>query len=139
MEEIILSPDKSVIRRENVVSRPSGPWTASIHSFLRHLHATGFTSAPSIIGSGVDSEGREMVSYIDGEFIHPGPWSDDALVDVGQTLRRLHDTSLTFVPDADAVWQSWFLRELGASKRVVSHGDVAPWFGRLSGLYSNKV
>ncbi|SDD84990.1 Phosphotransferase enzyme family protein [Paenibacillus sp. UNCCL117] len=68
-----------------------------------------------------------MVSYIDGEFIHPSPWNDEALVEVGRTLRSLHDASLTFVPNADDVWQSWFLRELGVSKRVISHGDVAPW------------
>ncbi|WP_240633138.1 aminoglycoside phosphotransferase family protein [Paenibacillus montanisoli] len=124
-DEIILSSEKSVSRKENIVFRPSGPWTPSIHSLLRHLRKSGFTSLPSVIGSGLDAENREMLSYIDGEFVHPGPWSDDALAEVGSMLRRLHDASSDFEPAANAAWKPWFLRGLGGSKRVYSHGDVA--------------
>lgn len=126
-DEIILSPDKSVIRKENVVLRPSGPWTPSVHSLLGHLQKSGFTSLPSVIDSGLDAEGREMLSFIEGEFVHPGPWSDDALAEVGSMLRRLHNASAHFEPAADAVWKPWFLRELGDAKYVYSHGDIAPW------------
>lgn len=126
-EETVLSPDKSVVRKGSMVLRPSGPWTPGIHSLLRHLHNTGFTSAPSIVGSGLDTEGREMVSYIEGESVHPGPWSDEAISEVGSLLRRLHDHSATFEPPAHAVWKPWFLRELGGTSVVYSHGDVAPW------------
>ncbi|MFD0715714.1 aminoglycoside phosphotransferase family protein [Paenibacillus sp. GCM10027626] len=127
MDEIVLSPDKSVIRQGNVVLRPAGPWTPSVHSFLRHLQSSGFTEAPSIVGSGVDAEGRETLSFVAGEFVHPGPWSDAALVQVGQMLRRLHNTSEAFQPTADAEWKPWFLQKLGGSRLVISHGDVAPW------------
>ncbi len=73
--------------------RPAGPWTPSIHSLLRHVKNSGFGSLPSVIGSGIDEEGREMLSYIEGEFVHPGPWSDEAIAEVGRMLRRLHDAS----------------------------------------------
>lgn len=126
-DEIILSIEKSVSRKEDKVFRPSGPWTPSVHSLLRHLPKSGFKTLPSVIGSGLDSKNREMLSFIDGEFVHPGPWSDDALAEVGRMLRRLHDASSTFEPAVDAVWKPWFLRELGVSKHIYSHGDVAPW------------
>jgi len=127
-DERMLSLEKSVSRKDNVVLRPSGPWTASVHSYLRFLRKTGFASLPSVIGSGLDEKGREMLSWIDGEFVHPGPWSDDALAEVGSMLRALHDASAKFEPAADAVWKRWFLRELGGeTKPIISHGDVAPW------------
>ncbi|WP_274648739.1 aminoglycoside phosphotransferase family protein [Paenibacillus humicola] len=126
-EEVVLSAEKSVARQGDVVLRPSGPWTPHVHALLRDLRKRGFTSVPSIIGSGLDQEGREMLSYIEGEFVHPGPWRDEAIVEVGRMLRRLHDASAQFKPAADAVWKPWFLRDLGGSNRVYSHGDVAPW------------
>ncbi|WP_238403111.1 phosphotransferase [Paenibacillus mesophilus] len=68
-----------------------------------------------------------MLSFIEGEFVHPGPWSDDAIVEVGKMLRRLHDATAMFEPAADAVWKPWFLRDLGGPHYVFSHGDIAPW------------
>lgn len=126
-EEIILSHEKNVSRKENVVFRPSGPWTPSVHSLLRHFRKAGFTSVPSVVGSGIDEKGRETLSFMDGEFVHPGPWSDEAIVEVGKMLRSLHDASAKFEPAADAAWKPWFLRGLGGPKQVYSHGDIAPW------------
>jgi len=123
----MLSPDKSVSRRDDVVFRPSGPWTPSVHALLRYLPTAGFAALPAVVGSGTDAEGRETLSYIEGEFVHPGPWSDEAIAEVGRMLRRLHDASAGFRPDADARWKPWCLRELGGADRVYSHGDVAPW------------
>ncbi|MFE5323064.1 phosphotransferase [Paenibacillus sp. NPDC056579] len=126
-EEIVLSDEKSVSQKGNVVLRPSGPWSPYVFSLLRHIRETSGLLVPSIVGPGFDSEGREMLSYIEGEFVHPGPWSDDALVEVGRMLRRLHDAGARFEPEANAVWKPWFLRDVGESKRVYSHGDIAPW------------
>ena len=69
-EDVVLSPEKSVVRQGQIVYRPSGPWTPAIHSLLRHLRQTGFTSIPEIIGSGCNENGQEMLSYIEGEFVH---------------------------------------------------------------------
>lgn len=116
-----------VTRQNNIVFREAKPWTPSIHQLLQHLHDCGFGAAPRIAGSGYDEHGRETLIHIEGEFVHPGPWSDQALVRVGQTLRRLHDITACFIPSADAIWQPWFLRELGSGARVIGHGDLAPW------------
>lgn len=126
-EEIKLSSEKSVFRKGNIVYRPSGPWTPSVHSLLRHLRQAGFISLPSIVGPGVDSEGYETLSFIEGEFVHPGPWGDEALVEVGRMLRGLHDASSDWEVRSPAVWKPWFLREIGGTRIVFSHGDVAPW------------
>jgi hypothetical protein len=125
--EIILSEAKSVSRKDNKVLRPSKAWTPSIHSLLRYLEHSDFPAAPRIIDSGFHEDGREMLKYVEGEFVHPGPWSDEALVEVGLMLRRLHDVTASFNPAFDAAWQPWFLRELGESRRIISHGDVTPW------------
>jgi hypothetical protein len=116
-----------VTRGGNVVFRETKPWTASIHLLLRHLESAGFAAAPRLAGSGFDEQGRETLIHIEGESVHPGPWSDEALVQVGQLLRRLHDITAAFTPPVEAVWQPWFLRQLGGEKRVIGHGDLAPW------------
>lgn len=125
--EALLSAEKSVSRRGGVVLRPSGPWTAGVLAFLRHLERVGFTGAPRVVEPGQDADGREMVTFVEGEFVHPGPWSDAALVEVGRMLRRLHDAATAFEPPPGATAKAWFLRDIGGVARVFSHGDVAPW------------
>lgn len=125
--ETVLSTDKSVSRRGDVVLRPSGPWTPSVLALLRHLERSGFTAAPKVVEPGLAPDGREMVSYVQGQFVHPAAWSESALAAVGRMLRRLHDTTATFEAPTGAVWKPWFLRDIGGGPRVFSHGDVAPW------------
>lgn len=126
-DETILSEAKSVMRRDGLVMRPAMPWSTSVHKLLRHLEQTGFKEAPRVDGTGFAPDGRETLAYMDGEFVHPGPWSDEGIIEVGRLLRRLHDAAASFEPGADAVWQPWFLRELGGANRICGHGDVAPW------------
>lgn len=98
-----------------------------MHALLRHVRKSGLAAVPDIVGSGIDAEGRETLSYVEGEFVHPGPWRDDALAEVGRLVRRLHDAAAKFEPAAGAEWKPWFLRTLGDSDRICSHGDIAPW------------
>lgn len=117
----------AVARRGDVVFRETGPWATTIHRLLKHLESVGFAGAPRIVGTGFDGRGREMLTYMDGTFVHPGPWGDDALPILGQMLRKLHDATASFsVPD-DAVWRAWFGRTLGGPRFVIGHCDVAPW------------
>ncbi|MBD2870306.1 phosphotransferase [Paenibacillus arenilitoris] len=125
-EEIVLSSDKSVYQKGDIVLRPSGPWTPGVHALLRHLRQEG-QPVPPVIGTGVDEEGRETLGFMEGEFVHPGPWSDDAIVEVGRMVRRLHDAAATFEPAPDAAWKPWFLRGVGGPAVVFGHGDIAPW------------
>ena len=118
---------KAVYRRGQVVVREAGPWTATVHSLLRHLEDVGFAGAPRVVGSGFDAEGRETLTYIEGEFTQPGPWTLEGAAAVGKLLRDLHDATASYRPPPDAIWGPWFGRPLGGPDRVIGHCDVAPW------------
>jgi len=64
----------AVYRVGDVVVPDSGPWTRTVHALLRHLEEVGFEAAPRVVGSGFDANGREMLTFIQRDFIHPGPW-----------------------------------------------------------------
>jgi hypothetical protein len=67
---------RSIVHRQgNVVIRNSGPWTPAVHALLRHLQDVEFPAAPRLVGSGLRQDGREVLTFIDGEFTQPGPWS----------------------------------------------------------------
>jgi hypothetical protein len=93
-----------VYRSADVVIRETGPWAPSVHALLRHLESVGFSAAPRLVGTGFDEAGRETLTYIEGEFIDPGPWSLAGVSAVGGLLRELHKASAAFVPPPDAIW-----------------------------------
>ena len=57
-----------VMRHGDTVRRPAGPWTPAVHALLNHLENAGFTGSPRVVGDGYDDRGREVVTYIPGEF-----------------------------------------------------------------------
>lgn len=117
-----------VSRRGGTVFREAGPWSETVIRLLQHLRDVGFEAAPQVIGTGFDALGRETVSFIEGDFVHPGPWPDEALFAIGALLGRLHEATASFEVLEDAVWRSWFGRDLqGGSKRVIGHCDTGPW------------
>jgi len=128
-----------VVRIGNAVHRPVRPSTSTVHAVLRHLEQAGFTGAPRV--SGFDDAGREMLSYLEGETAGEAPWpawvsSDEALVQVGSWLRRLHDATVAFVPPEGAVW---FAAQRWRPGLVIGHHDAAPYNavwrdGRLVGF-----
>lgn len=120
-------PNKEVFREGAVVHRQTGPWTSSVHSLLRHLEAVGFTGAPKIVGLGYDNRGLETLTFIQGEFMQPGPWTLEGAAAIGQLLRTVHGATASYHPPPDAVWQPWFGRGLGSHARVIGHCDVGPW------------
>ena len=96
--------ERSVVHRSgDVVLRETGPWATSVHSLLRHLEDVGFAAAPRVVGSGFASDGRETLSYIEGEVIDPVPWSLAGAAAVGQMLRDLHDAVASYRPLPDAI------------------------------------
>jgi phosphotransferase family enzyme len=116
------------VRVGDEVRRPSQPWTATVHSVLRHLEGVGFEGAPR--ARGFDEQGRERLTFLRGETLgETMPWpdwlrSDDALRQVGGWLRRLHDATVTFEPAVDAVWftgRSW------QPGLLIAHLDASPW------------
>lgn len=128
-----------VVRIGATVRRPSGHWTPAVHDLLRYLEAAGFAESPRVLGS--DGQGREILSFIEGETTmqHPWPdwaWAEDTLAQAGRLLRRYHDTVATF-PGAP---RHWLAGPAGvAPGQVVCHNDFAPYNvvyrdGRIIGL-----
>jgi hypothetical protein len=137
-EEVLAGGNMTaVVRVGDTVRRAAGPWTPTIHAFLRHLRASGFTRVPEPLG--IDDRGREIISLLPGAPAHyplPGfAWSDATLAAVAGCLRAFHDASLGFVPPPDACWQ-WPAHE---PAEVICHNDFAPYNlmfedGRLTGV-----
>jgi len=115
-----------VSRTENTVLRETGPWARTVHALLRHLERVGYAGAPRVVGSGFDAQGRETLTYMEGEVLHPRPWGEDAMAHLGLLLRDLHRATTSFSVPTDAIWRQWFGRELGRPN-AIGHCDAAPW------------
>jgi hypothetical protein len=116
------------VRVGDEVRRSAQPWTATVHSVLRHLEDVGFDSAPR--ARGFDEQGRERLTFLSGQTLgETSPWpdwlcSDDALRQVGAWLRRLHDATAASRPAPDAVW---FTGRPWQPGLVIAHLDASPW------------
>ena len=107
------------------VHRSTGPWTPAVHALLRHLERVGFEGSPRVLG--FDDQGREVLSWVQGEApIAPWPaWmrADDTLRNLALLLRRFHDAVAGWIPPEDAVWRRW-LGSVGGP--IIRHGDLWP-------------
>ena len=116
------------VRAGDEVRSPRQPWTATVHSVLRHLEDAGFDGAPR--ARGFDDQGRERLTFLPGETLgETWPWPgwlrrDDALRQVGGWLRRLHEATATYRPPDDAVW---FTRRPWQPGLLIGHLDASPW------------
>jgi len=88
-----------VVRVGDTVRRPLHRNSAFVHALLLHLEAVGFEGAPRFLG--IDEEGREILSYVEGH-VYPGVdeiddpvsiLSDEHLVSASQLIRRFHDAT----------------------------------------------
>lgn len=144
MSEIPLAGGRStagVVRVGDTVRRTAGPWTPTIHAYLRHLRAAGFSGAPDVLG--IDDQGREILTYIPGETlgdaIDPAepvtelavtrPWtppmrSDRALAAIGTLYAGLHAAARGFAPPSP-IWREYELPMHPGE--IVCHGDPGPW------------
>jgi hypothetical protein len=90
---------EGVVRVGATVRRPMGRNAVFIHALLRHLDQFGFEGAPRYLG--VDSAGREVLTFIEGEVAgrpHPAWIADEnQLASVGRLLRRYDDAAASFV------------------------------------------
>lgn len=130
-----------VVRVGDTVRRPSGPWTPTVHGLLQHLRQQGFTYAPEPLG--FDEQGREVLSYLPGTTVGPGPdwptwvWDEDLLAEVGRIIALYHQAVAAFRPVGLVPWDSG-PAELGPDE-IVCHHDLAPYnmvfeSGRLRGI-----
>ena len=111
-----------VSRVGDTVRRPWRSTSPATHALLEHLDRAGFDGAPRFLG--VDEQGREVLSYVEGEAaIEPLPeWAfgDAAMVSVAELLRRYHDGVASFDP-SPYTWPS----AVPAAFRggIVTHND----------------
>ena len=82
---------RGVVRVGDTVRRPMPPNPPYVHGLLAHLERCGFEGAPRFLG--VDSRGREIVSYIEGDTLpHNGfRLSSEAVAAGARLVRRVHD------------------------------------------------
>jgi len=111
-----------VVRVGDTVRRPVTPYSGATHELLAHLRRVRFDGAPCFLG--IDEQGREVLSYVEGEApIHPYPaWAhaDEVLAGVAALLRGYHDAVESF----DASGHAWPTRiPSGYGPVLVSHND----------------
>lgn len=131
----------AVVRVGETVRRSTGAWTPTVHALLRHLDEAGFREAPKALG--IDDNGLEVLSFMEGETIGWTDWpdfmlSEDGLRQLAAALHRYHDAVRSFVPPAKAVWRNPLAREWKDAE-LVRHGDFSPFNtvwqdGRLTGV-----
>jgi hypothetical protein len=115
---------RPIVRVGDTVRRPAGWWTPAVQALLRHLQEVGFSYAPR--PGGVDSEGREVVSYIAGESGATGWYrihSEQGLRRFATLLREYHEAIRDFRPSHDL---EWAIRP-SDPQEVVCHNDFGPW------------
>ncbi|TYC18952.1 aminoglycoside phosphotransferase family protein [Actinomadura syzygii] len=115
-----------MVRLGDTVRRPPHPWTPAVHALLRYLEQAGFPYSPRVLG--MDQQGREVLTYLDGES-GPCGWAnvvnDAGLIAFARLLRDYHDTVAGFRPPEEL---SWFTGRRGVGRdEVVCHGDFGPW------------
>jgi hypothetical protein len=145
MDELERLPEgrggSAVWRSAAGVHRTTGPWTPTVHAFLGHLEAKGFSGAPRVVG--FDDQGRELLTYIEGDVLadpswrpgEPGPWppyaqTDYVLAAAGHLLRDLHAAAASFRP-VKPEWKQYDWPVVLPGE-IVCHGDV----GRHNTVYS---
>lgn len=121
---------EGLVRVGDTVRRPPGERAEMVRDLLRHLESVGFDGAPRFLG--IDSAGREVLSYIDGEVAgRPQPlWmaDEDRMISVARLVRAYHDAVEGFgIPTGlPAPIEPPGLPELDDPLELVGHQDITP-------------
>jgi Phosphotransferase enzyme family len=108
-----------VVRVGDTVRRPPGP--EAVRALLEWYEYVGFDGAPRFLG--FDGQGREVLSFVEGEpAFPPVPSGDEAVSAIGQLLRRTHDAQEGFVPPV----VDWDVHVPGpnVAAEVIGHCDL---------------
>ncbi len=113
-----------VWRVGRTVRRPTGPWTPAVHEYLEWLQAEGLGGIPHV--SGIDEQGREIVSYVEGRSVPVDDEIvlDNVLVEAVTWLRDFHDLAQDFQPDGPRRWRQTGEEPVElAPDQVICHND----------------
>lgn len=111
-------PPRVRVRIGDNVHRTSYAWSPAVIDLLQHVERNGFAGAPRALG--FDDQGREVLTFIEGEVargvefipdeggrfdlrLPDYVWHDDSIVRLGALLRGFHDAAATF-PWTDRTW-----------------------------------
>lgn len=112
-----------VVRVGDTVRRPTGPWTPAVQGLLAHLAKSGFPAPRSL---GIDEQGREIVSFVEGRpCLWPWPEAlleEDGVREVGRFVRRFHEAVAGYRPAGTPRWQRGARAVLPGE--LVCHGDL---------------
>lgn len=133
-DEVLLSGGDvtgRVVRVGDTVRRPMGPHSELVHEVLKHLEEADVECAPWFLG--VDDQGREILTFVEGD-VAGRPWPSwvadpDRGVSVARLLRRLDDALIELgLPDDTAVksWPSGAPEPVGPVASFLGHRDVTP-------------
>lgn len=101
----------SVVRKGDMVHRTKTENYAFIHSLLVYLEEKKFSYAPRFLG--LDEEGREKLSFIEGRVPCGEIFSDEQLQNAIMILRQFHDICSE--------------SEFCGDRETICHNDFAPW------------
>lgn len=115
----------AVVRVGATVRRRLTPAGPAVHALLRHLERKGFSGSPRF--RGIDGQGREILTFLEGETGIPAAiWETDApLVAAATLLRSYHEATVDFVPPPDAAWA--YAYPDPRRHEVICHNDFAPY------------
>lgn len=122
-----------IVRIDNRVVRPAGPWSKQVQRLLQHVRQQGFLGTPEPFG--FDESGQEIVSHLPGEVsnypLSENAKSREALLTAGVLLRQYHDATVGFLSQENDP-KAWMLPPRPGAE-VICHGDFAPYNVVLNG------
>lgn len=103
----------------------------ALHAYLQYLQKAGMSGVPRFLG--LDGQGREVLSYLPGKtqehgypIDHPCLRSEQTIAGMARFLRRLHDVSEGFLPEALA--RGWTNPDYPQdAPETICHNDAAVW------------
>ena len=115
----------AVVRVGATVRRRLTPASPTVHALLLHLERKGFSGSPRF--RGIDAQGREILTYLDGETGIPTTmWEqDEPLIAAATLLRTYHEATVDFVSPPDATWAHAYPDP--RRHEVICHNDFAPY------------
>lgn len=107
---------QGIVRIGDTVRRPPAANSEFVRRLLQHLAAKGFGGAPAFLGT--DEQGRDVLTFIDGEVpTDLGFHDDQTLCRAASLIRRFHDLSAELVATPATA---------AMGIEVICHNDLSP-------------